>query len=142
MAITPTPGTRTSVTASGLSTLANGGYVTSSAIVFNTNKPVDAVIELEATPGTVVTPKQAALWLLPSMDGTTFGTGGSSTTDDIVPVPLGVLKLPSNTTQQRKAFGVLDALGYIPHSVKVVVKNDSGAAFSAAALYVTEIGIP
>ena len=142
MAITPTPGTRTSVTASGLSSLANGSYVTSSAIVFNTNKPVDAVIEFEATPGTVATPKQAALWILPSMDGTNFGTGGTSTADDIVPVPLGILKLPSSTTQQRKAFSVLDALGYVPHSAKIVVKNDSGATFSAAALYVTEISIP
>lgn len=142
MAITPTVGTRTSVTVTGLSTLGNGSYATSNAITPNTNKPVDVIIELEATPGTVATPKQAALWILPSMDGSTYATGGTSTTDDIVPVPLGVMKLPSNTTQQRKAFSVFDALGFIPHSFKVAIKNDSGAAFSAAAIYSTEISIP
>lgn len=142
MAITPTVGTRASVTVTSLSTLANGSYATSNAITPNTNKPVDVIIELEATPGTVAAPKQAALWILPSMDGTNYATGGTSTADDIVPVPLGVMKLPSNTTQQRKAFSVFDALGFIPYSFKVAIKNDSGSTFSAAALYATEISIP
>lgn len=141
MAITPTVGTRTAVTVTGLSTLGNGSYATSAAIVFNTSKPVDAIIELEATPGALSAPKQAALWLLPSMDGSTYATGGTSTTDDIVPVPLGVMKMVAST-QMRKAFSVFDALGYIPHSVKVAIKNDAGSAFTAAALYVTEISIP
>jgi hypothetical protein len=45
--ITQTQGTRTSLTVTGLGTLASATYVASSAYTANTNKPLDVVVEVE-----------------------------------------------------------------------------------------------
>jgi len=54
---------------------------------------------------------------------------------------VGTLPLPSNSTQQRKFFSVANAFGgVLPAKLKFVVKNDSGASFTAGAIKTAEIG--
>lgn len=141
-AITALWDARASITATGLGTLASATYVESNTIDLTSVDPLDVAIELEATPGTVSGNKQALVFLKVSFDNTNFSTGpgsGTTRTDEPALYPLGALPLPSNTTQQRKAFPILMALGFVPPYAKVVVFNDSGAAFSAAALYRTSL---
>lgn len=121
-------------TFSGLVGLANGSYVTSSAVDLSATDPLDVVIEVECTPGTVSGNKQAKVFVLASLDGgTTYGTGGTGSTDEPVLLPLGILPLPSNSTLQRKQFSMRDRLGFVPAHHKLVIMNDSGAAFSTTA---------
>lgn len=122
---------------SGLSTLANGTFVASSAADFTapTPDPDDIIIEAAFTPGTVSGNKQARVYLQTAVDGgTDFSTGptsGTSTTDEPNLMLIGAVPLNTNSTLQRKHFSVLAALGFIPTDGKCVVLNDSGAAFSA-----------
>ena len=76
-------GSRQSITFSGLSSLAAGTYVeSSSAYVFNTNQPINAVIEVNAGVSSAPTANrpQVAIFLRISMDGTNHSTGPTSCT--------------------------------------------------------------
>lgn len=147
-AISGVIGTRTALTIS-LNSLANGTYVAATAVdlhaaVGAVTAPTDVVVELEATPGTVSGNKQAKVFVQASMDGTNFGTGptsGTTTTDEPNLHYIGPLPLGSSSTLQRKAFSLLAALGFVPYAFKLVVFNDSGAAFagSGCAAYYTPV---
>lgn len=141
--------TRTAFTIT-LTSLANVTYVAATAVNLQgllstpTRAPADVVVEIEVTPGTVSGNKQAKLFAQISMDGTNFSTGptsGTTTTDEPNLYFIGTLPLNTNSTLQRKGFSVLDAIGFIPFSIKPVVFNDSGASFagSGCALYYTGI---
>jgi hypothetical protein len=141
-------GSRTSIafTGSGLTALADGTYVTSTAavdlhnLVASTYAPLDVILTFEATPGTVASNKQALLFIQTSMDGSNFSTGptsGTTTTDQPNLEPIMVLPLNTNSTQQRRERSILAAIGFIPYAFKPVVFNNSGAAFSAAAVFYT-----
>jgi hypothetical protein len=136
-------GTRTAVTVTGLSTLASATYVLSNDYNVSSNQPLDLLVELEATPGTVSGNKQAVLFAIASNDGTNYSTGptsGTTTTDEADLIYIGTLPLGTNSTQQRKMFPVACAFGgSLPAHIKFVIKNDSGAAFTAGALYVSEV---
>lgn len=146
-AITNVIGSRTPLTVTGLSTLANVTYVASDAldlhaITSGSKAPLDVIFELEVTPGTVSGNKQAILFAIVSMDGTNYSTGptsGTTTTDEPNLERLGSLPLATNATQQRRSFSLMRDLGFIPYSIKLVPFNDSGAAFSAAAVKYTII---
>lgn len=132
-------GSRTAFTIT-LDSLANVTYVAAttvdlSALVGSATAPLDIIIELELTPGTVSGNKQGLLFCQVSMDGTNFSTGpssGTTVTDQPVLEFLGVLPLLTNSTLQRKAFSVKSKLGYIPKHIKPIVFNDSGAAIAGS----------
>lgn len=134
-AITVAPGTRTSLTATALNSLASANYASFGPVDVSAINPLDVVVEVAVTPGTVAGNKQAVVFLRTSMDGTNYTTGptsGSTTTDEPNLKFLGTVPLNTNATLQRNAFSVMSALGFVPPHFEVVVKNDSGAAFASS----------
>lgn len=128
-------GTRTTLTTTALNSLASATYVSAGTIDVSAVDPVDAVIEVEATPGTVSGNKQLVVFIKESFNNTNFSTGpesGTTTTDEPNLKYIGALPLNTNSTQQSRAFSVRAALGYVPPYFKVIVKNDSGAALAAS----------
>jgi hypothetical protein len=138
-------GTRTQVTVTGLATLASATYVASAVIDNTTNKPSDLLLELNITPGTVSGNKQCKVFAIASIDNSNFQTGptsGTTTTDEPDLTPLGTLALNSNSTAQRGFFTVAQFYGgVLPPYLKIVLLNDSGAAFTAGTLYKSEISL-
>lgn len=135
----------TSLTITGLSSLASATYAASGAVDLSTVDPLDVLLDITVTPGTVSGNKQLLVFVKVSLDGTNYSTGpesGTTATDEPNLYPLGALPLNTNTTAQRGVFSVAAALGYVPPYLKVVVKNDSGAAFSAGSCqYATQAGV-
>lgn len=133
-------GSRTSVTVSGLSTLASAGYATSSTVNNTTNQPLDLLVELAATPGTTTGNMQAVLYAQASLDGTNWQSGASTSADEADATLIGILPLAVNSTLQRLIFPVaINYGGILPPYIRFVVKNDSGAAFTAGTIYVSEV---
>lgn len=140
--ITAPAGTRTTLTTTALNSLGSATYVNAGTIDVSAVDPIDMVIEVEATPGTVSSLKQLLVFLQVSMDGTNYSTGptsGTTTTDEPNLYRIGALVLNTNSTLQRAAFSVISVLGYVPPYCKVIVKNESGAALAASghAVYYT-----
>lgn len=134
-----TVGAKTARTASGLSTLANGSYATSASIDTTSTQPSDLFVELSVTAGIVSSNKQALVFAQASLDGTNFQTG-ANTTDEAVMTFLGSLPLSSNSTAQMKIFSVAATFGgVLPPYLRLVVKNESGSTFSAAALSTADV---
>lgn len=133
--ITAVPGTKTTLTSTALNSLASANYVSAGDIDLTSVDPLDVLVEVEATPGTVSGNKQLVVFAKASLDGTDWSTGpqtGSTNTDEPNLSFLGVLPLNTNSTLQRKAFSVMAALGFIPPHLRIVVKNDSGAALASS----------
>lgn len=133
--ITAIAGSRTTLTTSALNSLAASTYVSAGTIDVTAIDPIDTVVEVEATPGTVSGNKQLLVFAQVSFDNTNFSTGpvsGTTATDEPNLRFLGSLPLNTNNTLQRGAFSVMSALGYVPPYFKVIVKNDSGAALAAS----------
>jgi hypothetical protein len=143
-AITQTVGTRTAVTVTGFSSLAVGAYCVSAAIVPNTNKPVEVVVDVGA--GSLDPPtgnKRILVYVQESLDGVNYRkgpTGGTSAAEEVKLLPLGVLEMGSDG-DGRAMFPVARALGFVPHSFKVVLKNEAGSALALGNLYVSEISM-
>ena len=139
-------GTRTAFTIS-LNSLANVTYVAAtavdlSALVGAAAEPLDVIVELEATPGTVSGNKQVLVFAQVSLDNSNFTTGptsGTTVTDQPDLYFLGALPVNTNSTLQRKGFSVVAAIGFVPYAIKPVIFNDSGAALAGSgnALYYT-----
>jgi len=131
-------GTRTALTTSAINSLASATYVSAGDITIAsaTKTPLDMFIEVEVTPGTVSSNKQVVVFLKESIDGTNFTTGpesGTTTTDEPNLVFLGVIPCNTNSTLQRGVFSVAPVCGGIlPHTVRVIVKNETGAALAAS----------
>ncbi|MDP3164374.1 MAG: hypothetical protein Q8N06_02805 [Hydrogenophaga sp.] len=133
--ITAIAGTRTTVTTTALNSLASAAYVSAGTVDVSATDPIDDVVEVEATPGTVAGNKQLVVFIQVSFDNTNFSTGpvsGTTTTDEPNLRQIGVLPLNTNATLQRGAFSIMSALGYVPPYYKIIVKNDSGAALAAS----------
>lgn len=135
-------GTRTALTTSALNSLASATYVSAGTIDVSASDPVDMVVEVEATPGTVSGNRQLLVFAKVSFDGTNFSSGpetGTTVTDEPNLLLIGALPLNTNATLQRRAFSVTAALGYVPPYCKIVCRNDSGAALAASghAVYYT-----
>lgn len=115
--------------------LAAGSFCVTSAIDLSATDPLDALVQVEVTPGTVSGNKQVLVYAKVSLDGTAYSTGpesGSTATDEPNLFFLGALPLNSNATLQRDVFSVAAALGFVPPYMKVVLKNDSGVALAAS----------
>jgi len=138
-------GTRTALTTSALNSLASVTYVSAGTITHNTNQPLDVLVEVTATPGTVAGNKQLVVFAKISLDGTNFTSGpesGTTTTDEPDLFFVGTVPLNTNSTAQTKTFSLAAALGgVLPYASKIIVKNDSGAALAASgnSVYYSEI---
>ena len=146
MAINPTVGTRTSVTVTGLSTLANITYASGSAVTHNTNKHVDVVYEVSlATTNVVASNKQCKVFIQASLDGTNYTSGptsGTTTTDEPDLIYLGIVPMFTSTTTHTQQFSIGQVLGYIPYSSKIVIFNDCGVTLTSGSVNYSEISIP
>jgi hypothetical protein len=143
--ITANTSSATSLTISGLSTLAAGTYAVSSAIDLSAVDPLDVLIDITVTPGTVTGNKQLVVFAKVSIDNTNWTSGpesGTTTTDEPNLLFIGALPLNTNSTAQRGTYSIANAVGYIPPYLKIVVKNDSGVAFTAGSCqYATQAGV-
>lgn len=141
--ITQAVGSHTSLTVSGLSTLASATYCVSGTYTANTNKPLDVVVDVEAaTTNTPAGNKQVLVFVKESLDGTAFRSGpetGTSATDEPNLRLLGTIPMNTASVTQRGTFSVAQALGYCPHSFKIVLRNDLGVALTSGAVYTAEI---
>lgn len=134
-------GTRTQLSgaAAAMNSLANVTYVTLGTITHNSGGkvPLDCIVELTVTPGTVAGNKQVILYAQTSLDGTNFSTGptsGTTTTDETNLLWIGAIPLNTNATLQRKTFSLAAAMpGWVlPYATKLILKNDSGAALASS----------
>lgn len=138
-------GSRTSLTTSALNSLASATFVSAGTLTHNTNQPLDVLVEVTATPGTVSGNKQLVVFAKISLDGTNFTSGpesGTTTTDEPDLFFVGTVPLITNSTAQTKTFSLAAALGgVLPYASKIIVKNDSGAALNASggSVYYSEI---
>ena len=138
--VTQTLGTRTNL--GSLGTLANVTYINAGTITFDTNNPIECLLEVSATPGTVSGNKQLVVFAQRSLDGTNFETGpssGTTTTDEPNLTFIGVLPLATNSTLQRKTFNLAQAFGTLPYACKIICKNDSGAALASGSVEYSEV---
>lgn len=138
-------GAATSLTVTNLATLASANYATSNAFNATTNKPIDVLVELALTTGTVgATNPQAVIFAISSFNNTNYSSQNTSTTDtthDGDMKLVGVIPLKASSTAERSpAFSVASAFGgVLPPYFKIVVKNDSGAAWSSASMQTIEV---
>lgn len=143
MAYNPTVGTRTSLSITGLSTLASGTYVQSSDYNCNTNKPADVIVEIEVgTTGAPAGNKQIVVFIQESVDGVNYRSGptsGSTTTDEANLRFLGTVPMNSTATIQRGFFSVASSLGFVPRNFKIVIKNDLGVSLTSGVAYTAEV---
>lgn len=138
-------GTRTSLTTSALNSLASATFVNAGTITHNTNQPLDVLVEVTATPGTVSGNKQLVVFAKVSLDGTNYSTGpesGTTTTDEPDLYYVGTVPLNTSSAVQTKTFSLAASLGgMLPYASKIIIKNDSGAALAASgnSVYYSEI---
>lgn len=131
--------TQLSGAAAALNSLTNGTYVVLGTLTHQSSgkTPLDCLVELAVTPGTVSSNKQMILFAQFSLDGTNFGTGptsGTTTTDEPNLVRLGALACNTNSTLQRQVFSIASAApGWVlPYATKLVAKNETGAALASS----------
>lgn len=138
-------GPRTALTTTALNSLASGTYVSAGSLTHNTNQPLDVLVEVTATPGTVSGNKQLLVYAKASLDGTNQTTGpetGTTTTDEPNLYFVGALPLNTNSTTQTRVFSLAAAYGgVLPYASEIVLRNDSGAALNASggSVYYSEI---
>lgn len=136
-------GTRTSLTVTGLGTLASATFVASNAYNCATNGPLDVAVEVTvATTNAPAGNKQVQVFLSESLDGTNFRSGptsGTSQTDILDLLPLGQLDLPVTAVTHIKTFSVREKLGYVPLQFKVILLNDLGVALTTGTVFTSEI---
>lgn len=138
--VTQSVGNRTNL--GSLGTLASATYLNVGTLTHNTNKPLDVLLEVSATPGTVAGNKQLVVFAQKTLDGTNYETGptsGTTTTDEPNLTFIGVLPLNTNSTLQRKTFSLAAAFGTLPYGCKIIVKNDSGAALASGSVEYSEV---
>ena len=100
-------GSRTSLTTSALNSLASATFVSAGTITHNTNQPLDVLVEVTATPGTVSGNKQLVVYAKASLDGSNQTTGpetGTAVTDEPNLYYVGTLPLNTNSTTQTRCF--------------------------------------
>jgi hypothetical protein len=135
-----TQGARTQISgaAAALANLASTAFGTIGTITHNSagKAPLDCLVELSVTPGTVAGNKQAILYAQASLDGTNFSSGpasGAVATDEANLIFIGVLPLGTNAALQSRVFSLAAAFGgVLPYATRLIVKNDSGAALAAS----------
>lgn len=129
--LVPKFGTATSLTVTGLSTLANGASATSAALDLTTLLGFDVAVTLSATTGSAATSGSLIrTYAKLSVDGTNYST-------DDQDYPMGVVTLPAAGIQTPiKVFSVGASFpgGILPGWVKIRVQQSTGAALTAGSL--------
>lgn len=122
-------GTAASLTFSGLNSLTAGSKVVSSAVDnATTTKAVDFFVEITIADVTESGNKQALVFAVESLDGTTFSDTGSQANEYY----LGAIDL-TGTGPQTRAFPLAAAFGgLIPPQFKVAVLNDAGVTLASS----------
>ena len=142
-AVTQIVGARTALTVTGFGTLASSTYVASAIYTANTNKPLDVSVEVEcATTNVPAGSKQIIVFVQESLNGTDFRSGPTSGTSDADRPNLrqiGTVPINTASVTQRGIFSVAAVIGFCPHSLKVVLKNDIGVALTSGAVFTSEI---
>ena len=133
-------GARTSLTTSALNSLASATYVDCGTLTFATNDPLDCLIEVKVTPGTVASNQQVLVFAQQSLDGTNFESGptsGTTTTDEPNLTFIGAVPCNTNSAAQTRVFALAGAFGgVLPHSAKIIAKNETGATLAASGHHV------
>lgn len=130
--------TQLSGAASAINSLASATYVNTGTLTFiSTGKtPLDVLLEVAVTPGTVSSNKQVLVFAQGSLDGSNFETGptsGTTATDEPVLTFIGAVPCPTNSTLQRKVFSIAAAFGgVLPYAAKIIIKNETGAAIASS----------
>lgn len=133
--ITAVVGTKTALTTSALNSLASATYVSAGTIDLTAADPLDVLVEVAATPGTVSGNRQVVVFAKVSLDGSTWTSGpetGTTATDEPNLKFIGTVPCNTNSTQQVNTLSVVSALGFIPPHLEIVVKNDTGAALASS----------
>ena len=117
----PVYGPKTAITIS-LNGLASGSIAVSNAIDNSTTRYQDFLIEVVIS-GTAFSTAWLDVRLLPSEDGTNFGTWESA-------IPLGTIDL--SVSPQTAYFSLLNALFQAPKYWKLAIKNNTGAALASS----------
>lgn len=133
--ITAVVGARTALTTSAINSLASATYVSAGTIDLTSADPLDVLVEVTATPGTVSGHRQVVVFAKVSLDGTNFTTGpetGSTATDEPNLRFLGTVPCNTNSTAQTNVLSVVSALGFVPPHLEIVVKNGTGAALASS----------
>lgn len=129
-------GARTSLTTTALNSLASNTYVDCGTINHTTNDPLDVLLEVSVTPGTVSGNKRVVVFAQGSLDGTNFETGptsGNSATDEPNLTFVGVVPCNTNSALQRKVFSLAAAFGgVLPQQSKIIVRNETGASLASS----------
>lgn len=123
-------GTATSLTVTGLSTLANGSSATSDTVSNTTNLFLDVLIEVLVTTAAGATATGVVeIYAKGSIDGTDFD-------DDSNDKWIGTISLPSAGAGSRKRVVTLASAfgGSVPASWQIRIKNSSGAALTAGSV--------
>lgn len=127
-------GTRTLLTgaSAGLGGLGSGNYASCGNITHATNDPLDVVLEVYFSAPTVSGNKQLVVFAKGSLDGTNFESGpesGTTTSAEADMTYLGTVPCASSNATHRGIFSLSAAFGgVLPHTSKIVVKNDLGAS--------------
>jgi len=121
-------GSATSLTVTGLNSLASNSMATSNAITVTTNDPLDVLVEVTLDPGTTTGNKQAVVYAVSSLDATNY----SDSTNRPNMALVGVISLPDTNIVRARAMSVASAFGgTLPNLFKLVIWNDSGASFNS-----------
>lgn len=136
-------GAPSSLTVTGLSTLASANYAVSNAVNNTTDQPVDLLLEASiATTNTPTGNKQVVVFAQASFDGTNWQSGpttGSTTTDEPDLTYVGLIPMNTASTTHRKQFSIAQVFGFVPAYVRFVFKNDLGVALTSASVQTSEV---
>jgi len=136
-------GTTTTLTVTGLSTLAVATYAVSAALDVSTNKPVGLSVIVSVTPnGAPTGNKLIKVFVKPSLDGTTYGSGpetGTTTTDENQLRQIGVVRVTTSSQVATEVFEISQAFNFQPYFQKLIFFNDCGVALSAATVSYREV---
>lgn len=133
--ITLVVGARTELTTSALDSLGSATYVSAGTINHTANDPIDVLLDVVVTPGTVSSNKQVLIFAKSSLDGTNFSSGpesGTTATDEPNLTLVGALPCLTNSAARRGIFSLAAAFGgVLPQYTKIIIKNETGAALAS-----------
>jgi hypothetical protein len=139
-AITLVTGAIQALTTTALDALGNVTYVSAGILAHTTNDPLDVLLQVKVTPGTISGNKQVVVFAQGSLDGTDFESGptsGTTTVDEPNLTFIGTIPCNTNSVAQIGVFSLAPAFGgSLPAQTRIIIKNDSGAALAASGHYV------
>lgn len=120
-----------------LNSLAAGNYTTSAVIDNTSVKPLDLLVTINLVAGASVSGnKLVSIFAICSPDGTNFDTGNSGATDNSRDAMMKLIDtIPTNNASEalQRSVNIAQAFnGILPPYLKLVIKNDSGAALASS----------